>query len=52
MAVSVEPEIRRCSLTSSMLQLKCVGQDMEELDFMDRPDDESSKQQYCRRAHL
>jgi len=37
MAVSAEPEIRRCSLTSSMLQLKCVGQDMEELDFMDKP---------------
>jgi hypothetical protein len=44
MAVSAEPEIRRCSLTSSMLQLKCVGQDMEELDFMDKPDEESSMQ--------
>lgn len=43
MAVSVEPEIRRCSLTSSMLQLKCVGQDMETLDLMDKPDEDSSK---------
>jgi ATP-dependent RNA helicase DHX33 len=38
MAPSVEPEIRRCSLTSSLLQLKCLGQDLEELEFMDKPD--------------
>lgn len=41
MAVSAEPEIRRCSLTSSMLQLKCVGQDMETLDLMDKPVEDS-----------
>ncbi|KAL0960841.1 hypothetical protein HGRIS_005857 [Hohenbuehelia grisea] len=33
-----EPEIRRCSLTSSVLQLKCFGQDIQELEFMDGPD--------------
>lgn len=38
MALSSEPEIRRCSLTSSFLQLKCLGLDMDELDFMDKPD--------------
>ncbi|KAF7970276.1 hypothetical protein HWV62_24466 [Athelia sp. TMB] len=41
MAVTSEPEIRRCSLTSSMLQMRCVGQDMTELDFMDKPDEDS-----------
>jgi len=41
MPLSAEPEIRRCSLTSSLLQLKCLGQDLEELDFMDKPDMES-----------
>lgn len=43
MALSAEPEIRRCTLTSSLLQLKCLGQDLEELDFMDKPDQEASK---------
>jgi HrpA-like RNA helicase len=43
MAASAEPEIQRCSLTSSILQLKCVGQDMEDLDLMDKPAAESSK---------
>lgn len=43
MDISPEPEIRRCSLTSSILQLKCLGQDLEELDFMDKPDEESSQ---------
>ncbi|RPD54669.1 P-loop containing nucleoside triphosphate hydrolase protein [Lentinus tigrinus ALCF2SS1-7] len=38
---TAEPEIRRCTLTSSLLQLKCLGQDLEELDFMDKPDAES-----------
>ncbi|CCM06130.1 uncharacterized protein FIBRA_08379 [Fibroporia radiculosa] len=38
---SAEPEIRRCSLTSSLLQLKCLGQDLEQLDFMDKPDQEA-----------
>ncbi|KAF7422857.1 putative ATP-dependent RNA helicase dhr2 [Pleurotus ostreatus] len=41
MAVSADPEIRRCSLTSSVLQLKCLGQDFQELDFMDKPDYDS-----------
>ena len=37
------PEILRISMTSSMLQLKCLGQDIETLDFMDKPDSDSSK---------
>ncbi|KAI0350348.1 P-loop containing nucleoside triphosphate hydrolase protein [Trametes cingulata] len=41
MPVTAEPEIRRCTLTSSLLQLKCLGQDLEELDFMDKPDEET-----------
>ncbi|KAI0794894.1 P-loop containing nucleoside triphosphate hydrolase protein [Abortiporus biennis] len=41
MPLSAEPEIRRCTLTSSILQLKCLGQDLEELDFMDKPDPDS-----------
>ncbi|KAI0714086.1 P-loop containing nucleoside triphosphate hydrolase protein [Cerioporus squamosus] len=41
MPPTAEPEIRRCTLTSSLLQLKCLGQDLEELDFMDKPDVES-----------
>ena len=42
MALSSEPEIRRSSLTSAVLQLKCVGQDLETLEFIDKPDPESS----------
>ncbi|KAG1892043.1 P-loop containing nucleoside triphosphate hydrolase protein [Suillus subluteus] len=38
MALSAEPEIRRCSLTQSVLQLKCLGQDFEAVDFMDPPE--------------
>ncbi|CDO75302.1 hypothetical protein BN946_scf184654.g10 [Trametes cinnabarina] len=41
MPVTAEPEIRRVTLTSSMLQLKCLGQDFEEIEFMDKPDEES-----------
>ncbi|KAL1936911.1 hypothetical protein VTO73DRAFT_4239 [Trametes versicolor] len=41
MPLTAEPEIRRCTLTSSLLQLKCLGQDLEELDFMDKPDEET-----------
>lgn len=41
--LSAEPEIRRCSLTASMLQLKCLGQDLEEMEFMESPDQEGSK---------
>ncbi|KAG7088065.1 hypothetical protein E1B28_012097 [Marasmius oreades] len=41
MATSAEPEILRCGLTSPMLQLKCLGQSLETLDLMDRPDIDS-----------
>ncbi|KAF8230540.1 P-loop containing nucleoside triphosphate hydrolase protein [Tricholoma matsutake] len=41
MQLAPEPEIMRCSLTSSILQLKCLNQDLEELDLMDMPDLES-----------
>ncbi|KAI0700070.1 P-loop containing nucleoside triphosphate hydrolase protein [Cytidiella melzeri] len=41
MPLSAEPEIRRCTLTASLLQLKCLGQDLEELEVMDKPDEES-----------
>lgn len=42
MAVSGEPEILRCSLTASILNLKTLGQNLEELDLMDKPDFETS----------
>ena len=42
MPMSAEPEIRRCSLTASLLQLKCLGQDLEKLEFMDKPETETS----------
>ncbi|KZV86988.1 P-loop containing nucleoside triphosphate hydrolase protein [Exidia glandulosa HHB12029] len=32
------PEIQRCSLTSGILQLKALGHDPENVDFMDAPD--------------
>ncbi|KAH8114655.1 P-loop containing nucleoside triphosphate hydrolase protein [Phellopilus nigrolimitatus] len=35
------PEIQRCSLMSSFLQLKCLGLDLQTLDFMDKPDEDS-----------
>ncbi|KAJ7465260.1 P-loop containing nucleoside triphosphate hydrolase protein [Mycena latifolia] len=38
MAPTAEPEILRCSLAQSMLQLLCLGQDMQELELMDAPD--------------
>lgn len=38
---ALEPEILRCNLTSSSLQLKCLGINIEKLDFMDMPDRES-----------
>ncbi|ESK90497.1 atp-dependent rna helicase prh1 [Moniliophthora roreri MCA 2997] len=41
MALSAEPEILRCGLASPMLQLKCLGQDLETLDLMDKPDTDS-----------
>ena len=43
MALSGEPEILRCSLTSSILNLKCLGQNLEELDLMDKPEQDSSE---------
>ncbi|KIP03746.1 hypothetical protein PHLGIDRAFT_110455 [Phlebiopsis gigantea 11061_1 CR5-6] len=36
--LSAEPEIQRCSLTSSMLQLKCLDQNLEDMEFMESPD--------------
>ena len=42
MPVSPEPEIMRVSLTSSILKLKCLDQDLEDLDLMDKPDQDSS----------
>ncbi|KAF5344922.1 hypothetical protein D9758_011584 [Tetrapyrgos nigripes] len=41
MKLSAEPEILRCGLASSILQLKCIGQDLETLDLMDTPDRDS-----------
>ncbi|KAG6868952.1 hypothetical protein C0993_007166 [Termitomyces sp. T159_Od127] len=41
MELAPEPEIMRCSLTSSILQLKCLNQDLETLDLMDMPNIES-----------
>ncbi|THG99575.1 hypothetical protein EW026_g2798 [Hermanssonia centrifuga] len=41
MPISAEPEIRRCTLTSSLLQLKCMGQNLEQLDFMDKPEQDT-----------
>jgi HrpA-like RNA helicase len=43
MALSSEPEIRRCSLASAFLELKRLGVDMEELEFMDKPDIDSGQ---------
>lgn len=42
MPVSPEPEIMRVSLTSSILKLKCLDQDLEDIDLMDKPERESS----------
>ena len=42
MSISGEPEILRCSLTASILNLKTLGQNLEELDLMDKPDFETS----------
>lgn len=41
MVASAEPEVQRSSLTSAVLQLKVIGQDMESMEFMDMPDQES-----------
>jgi HrpA-like RNA helicase len=41
MVVSAEPEVQRTCLTSSFLQLKVIGQDLDAMPFMDKPDQES-----------
>lgn len=43
MSICGEPEILRCSLTSSILNLRCSGLNLEELDLLDKPDQESSE---------
>lgn len=42
MPLTLEPEILRTSLTSSFLQLKAVGQNLEDLELLDRPDHDAS----------
>ena len=37
------PEIQRCNLGSAILQLKCLGQEPGEVDFMDPPDPNYSR---------
>lgn len=39
---SSQPEILRTSLTASYLQLKCLGQDLRQLQLMDTPEEDSS----------
>ncbi|KAJ7081333.1 P-loop containing nucleoside triphosphate hydrolase protein [Mycena belliarum] len=41
MAPAAEPEILRTGLAGSMLQLLCLGQDLQELELMDAPDVEA-----------
>jgi hypothetical protein len=41
MAASAEPEVQRSNLTSAVLQLKVIDQDIESMQFMDTPDQES-----------
>jgi ATP-dependent RNA helicase DHX33 len=43
MELSPEPEILRCNLTSSFLQLKCLGVNLHELEFVDKPDPDAGK---------
>jgi hypothetical protein len=43
MAMSAEPEIQRTNLTSAFLMLKVIGQDLDRMPFMDRPDQESGR---------
>ncbi|KAG6334332.1 hypothetical protein ID866_4756 [Astraeus odoratus] len=38
LVTATEPEIRRCSLTQSVLELKCLDRDLEAVEFMDPPD--------------
>ena len=41
MAMSAEPEIQRSNLTAVFLMLKVIGQDLDKMPFMDRPDQDS-----------
>jgi ATP-dependent RNA helicase DHX33 len=41
MIMSTEPEVLRSSLTAVYLQLKVIGQDLDTMPFMDRPDQDS-----------
>ncbi|KAF9778682.1 P-loop containing nucleoside triphosphate hydrolase protein [Thelephora terrestris] len=41
MVPALEPEICRCDLTAVILELKCLGLDVEGHDFMDDPDEEA-----------
>lgn len=43
MTLTLEPEIRRSDLTAMILELKCLDLEMNELDFMDRPDEEAGQ---------
>ncbi|KAF7315767.1 hypothetical protein MIND_00092700 [Mycena indigotica] len=43
MATAPEPEILRCSLSQAILQLMCLGQDIQQLELMDSPDDDASE---------
>ena len=43
MELSSEPEIRRCNLTSSLLELMCLGMDVEDLSFLDSPEPDARK---------
>jgi HrpA-like RNA helicase len=38
LAPSQLPEIKRCDLTSAILQQKAFGQDIEAIDIMDKPE--------------
>jgi len=49
MVTSAEPEVQRSSLTSAFLQLKVIGQDLDAMPFMDRPDLESGT--FCSHHH-
>lgn len=43
MALILEPEIHRCDLSAIILELKCLGIDIEGLDLMDQPDGEAGQ---------
>ena len=43
MVPTLEPEICRCDLTAVILELKCLGLDVEGFNFMDEPDEEAGQ---------